>query len=181
MSPEHRVVKDSYEATITNLLHQDPADLQQCTEENHLSLYANNPSENTDKKKKQHTVKTKHTALTGTHRVQVNLATLLLRAKCGGNTMLVCKSTACKVGNLGGGHVSVDPIPSFICWVFDKRKNMLLCCTVSQAASIPLWFIQITEMQKEQCYPLMLGIQITEHHLLRTSSLAFWWNVVLYI
>lgn len=61
MSPEHRVVKDSYEAIITNLLHQDPADLQQCTEENHLSLYANNPSENTDKKQNNTSSKLKHT------------------------------------------------------------------------------------------------------------------------
>lgn len=35
---------------ITNLLHQDQADLQQYIEEKNLALYASNPSENTDER-----------------------------------------------------------------------------------------------------------------------------------
>lgn len=54
--------------------------------------------------------------------------------------------TTSKVENLGVRHVSVDSIPSFICRMLDERQNMLLCCAVSQAASVPLRFIQITEI-----------------------------------
>ncbi len=50
------------------------------------------------------------------------------------------------MGNLGAGHVSVDPIPSFICRMLNECQNMLLCRAVSQAASVSLWFIQITEI-----------------------------------
>lgn len=61
---------------ITNLLHQDQADLQQYIEEKHLALYASNPSENTDER--QHIVNTNYTqqVQTGTYLDQVKLGLL---------------------------------------------------------------------------------------------------------
>lgn len=54
--------------------------------------------------------------------------------------------TISKVVDLGVWHVSVDAIPSFICRVFNQCQDVLLCRAVSQAASVPLWFIQVTEI-----------------------------------
>lgn len=57
---------------ITNLLHQDQADLQHYIEENHLALYASNPSENTDER--QYIVRNNNTqqVKTRTYLVKVN-------------------------------------------------------------------------------------------------------------
>lgn len=75
-----------------------------------------------------------------------------------------------KVENLGVGHVSVDPIPSFICRVFNECQNMLLCCTVSQAASISLWFIQVTEVTEVTVLSVHYTDRVLNHRTANTQD-----------
>lgn len=65
-----------------------------------------------------------------------------------GKYKIIAQEIKWKVENLGVWHVSVDTIPRFICRVFNQSQNMLLCCTVSQAASISLWLKQVTEIRE---------------------------------
>lgn len=131
-------------AMITNLQHQDQVDLQQYIEENCLTLYANSQSENTESRK--YIVKMKFAYSHAWNYGSIIPLCNFMSQNNYGLYLGVKWNLYTKAGkNLGVWHVSVNAIPSFICRMFNECQNMLLCCTVSQTASISLWFIQVTE------------------------------------
>lgn len=121
---------------VTNLLHPDQADLQQYIEENCLALCASSPSETTEQRKWKSYY---HFVILCQKTQQQQAETLYMNIN-------VFKMSTINWENLGVGHVSVDSISSFICRMLNECQDMLLCCAVSQAASISLWFIQVTEI-----------------------------------